>query len=444
MSHKILTETILEESDFLICVMKADTFDIIYLNKAGKKIADVSQNNGAVCAKSYCDVICGYDNLVHICNENTIDTERFFCWGYYNALLKEHFRNQIKRLNFDETQYYLLVSDMDTAQVEKQLELEKQLKMEKTLIQCITTLESGLEIKDSINNLLEIVTRYFDGDRTYLFEIDYESQTTSNTYEWAAEGISREIDNLQCVPLRIIDSWLKIFREKGTFRISCLDKNVDRNSEEYAILQSQNIQSLIAVPLIKDGEIAGFFGVDNPKNNYHDLTLLSSMTYFIQNDLDKMRDKEQLERQSYEDILTGLYNRNRYNKDIALFETADVSNLGILYMDLNGLKQVNDAYGHEQGDILIKSTAFQIRRIFANCAYRIGGDEFVVIVKDVTKEEFHEKIRLVEKNMSDANINISVGTSWRSDNANITEQLREADRLMYRAKQEYYRKICCE
>ena len=91
---------------------------------------------------------------------------------------------------------------------------KKQLSIADTLINCITLLAEEKDINKAIDSLLKILNDYFDGDRAYLFEFDYEKQVTNNTYEYAAEGVTKEIDILQNVPLEVIDTWIKKFRKK--------------------------------------------------------------------------------------------------------------------------------------------------------------------------------------------------------------------------------------
>ena len=79
------------------------------------------------------------------------------------------------------------------------------------LIQCVTELSSHEDVDQAINNLLKIVTAYFQGDRTYIFEMDYEEKLVHNTYEYAAAGVTREIENLRNVPIQIIQE-CSIFR----------------------------------------------------------------------------------------------------------------------------------------------------------------------------------------------------------------------------------------
>ena len=318
---------------------------------------------------------------------------------------------------------------------------KKQLSVADTLINCITLLAEEKDINKAIDNLLKILNDYFDGDRAYLFEFDYEKQTTSNSYEYAAEGITKEIDNLQDVPLEVIDVWIKKFEETGTFYISSLDKDVDKETDTYRYLEMQQIESLIAVPLIENNVIIGFLGIDNPKNNYEDLTLLSSASFFILDSIDRRETHSKLHRLSFEDTLTSVYNRNKFNNDIEEYQTEPVNDIGIAFFDLNGLKEINDTEGHEAGDKLIKNTANAINSVFVGNTYRIGGDEFVVITPHIKKEIFEQKVQNAIKKLTENNTSVSYGISWEQSSDTIEKQLTTADHLMYKNKLSYYKEL---
>ncbi len=318
---------------------------------------------------------------------------------------------------------------------------KKQLSIADTLINCITLLAEEKDINKAIDSLLKILNNYFDGDRAYLFEFDYEKQTTSNSYEYAAKGVTKEIDNLQNVPLEVIDVWIKKFEETGTFYISSLDKDVDKESDTYKYLEMQQIQSLIAVPLVKEDVIIGFLGIDNPKINYDDLTLLSSASFFILDSIDRRESHEMLHRLSFEDTLTAVHNRNKFNHDIEEYQNEPVDNIGIAFFDLNGLKEVNDTEGHESGDRLIKNAANGINSVFNGDTYRIGGDEFVVITYPVEKDIFEQRVQYAINKLKENSISVSFGTSWEENSKTIEKQLTTADHLMYENKLLHYKEL---
>ncbi len=326
-------------------------------------------------------------------------------------------------------------------QKKSQAEVERQLMTSNTLVNCIATLSNYSEIDGSINNLLEIITQYFSADRSYLFEINHEKQTVSNTYECVAKGTEKKIGMMQDVPIEKIQFWLDKLNSSGLVHITDLDAELDKASTAYPLLAQQNIQSIMAVPLMEKEHVIGFLGVDNPLNNCHDYFLLSSITYFLMDNLDKRRKQTILERLSFEDTLTKLYNRNKYNEVIDQCTITPPSSLGIAYFDLNGLKAMNDEFGHKAGDNLLKNTAQNIQLVFSGYSFRFGGDEFVVIVPNLDEAAFMQKVEQVCQLMKLKQISISYGISWCGADNNIARQLHEADERMYENKKKHYETV---
>lgn len=149
--------------------------------------------------------------------------------------------------------------------------------------------------------------------------------------------------------------------------------------------------------------------------------------------------EQALERQSYEDSLTGLFNRNKFNREMRDSAYIEAPRLGVAYFDINGLKETNDSLGHRAGDEPICRSADHIREFFEGKAYRIGGDEFVIIDTESSRETFMNNVEKVRQAMEDDGISISAGASYRNTACNIEAQFEEADRRMYRAKGEHYR-----
>lgn len=144
---------------------------------------------------------------------------------------------------------------------------------------------------------------------------------------------------------------------------------------------------------------------------------------------------------SFRDTMTGLYNRNKFNQVMHKGRCTEDKNrpLGIAYFDLNGLKEINDRYGHDAGDKLIVKTASHLNRLFFDKTYRIGGDEFVVIDRESDEETFRRKVDETTEIMKNDGITIAVGVCRSSGPEDITKMFHEADRLMYEDKQRFYR-----
>ena len=325
----------------------------------------------------------------------------------------------------------LAVSERTKEQIHQRLEIATMLNS------CVGKLNSDTDIDVGINNLLATVNDYFQADRTYVFEIDPDRDVLINTFESiCGQEVSAQMDNLQEVPVSVIKVWMQNFRQGRSYYMSDLEQ--ERGQPSYEMLKAQQVWRLLAVPLMKGGAVVGFLGVDNPRAHYDDATLLASIQFFVTNSLDRKKQQAYLEKLSYRDMLTGLYNRNRYIERLEAYKQVQDQQIGAIYIDLNGLKKVNDEQGHRAGDELIVRAAGTIAGIFAEDAYRVGGDEFVVILLDVSREEFARKTEQLRRQMQENSVDASIGGVWQASTENLENLLRRADENMYREKKRYY------
>ena len=320
--------------------------------------------------------------------------------------------------------------------LKKKTEIEERLSISMTLNQCVKELSSDVDIDMAIENLLGVINAYFDGDRSYIFEIVGDGRTLQNTYEYVKEGISAQQENLQSVPIDVISVWMECFEKDEVYFMSGIEQ--EKGFESYDILQEQEVDRLLAVPLKKNKKIIGFLGVDNPRNHYDDATLLSSIQYFIINSIERKERQQQLEKLSCWDMLTGIYNRNKYIMVVESYTGKNLHNIGVAYIDLNGLKKINDAYGHEAGDKLICQAATAMENVFLGNAFRVGGDEFVIIETGIVKAQFFQKLDELRREMEKRKVSFSIGVLWRENENDIVTMLKEADNIMYTEKKKYH------
>lgn len=147
-----------------------------------------------------------------------------------------------------------------------------------------------------------------------------------------------------------------------------------------------------------------------------------------------------LNRLSNYDNMTGLNNRNYIENKLNNIE--DENNLGIISLDLNGLKVNNDYLGHERGDFLLKSLASNIKLVMSNFdnkdIARIGGDEFVIMLYDTDEKTLQKIKKEILKVCDDSDlekfVSVSIGTAFSKNDTNVFQLLQEADANMYEMK----------
>ena len=152
---------------------------------------------------------------------------------------------------------------------------------------------------------------------------------------------------------------------------------------------------------------------------------------------------KRLEHISYTDLLTGVKNRNAMNNRITAITNGEellTEPYGVVFVDLNGLKQVNDEQGHQAGDLLLKKAALILQEIFVDeDIYRAGGDEFLIITAGCDQQQFDKKIELLRKKASDPdNVSFSIGVSYGDHGCDVRDAMGVADGKMYDDKQQFY------
>jgi hypothetical protein len=164
----------------------------------------------------------------------------------------------------------------------------------------ISTLYLGKSHSDDeikINKSLELMGKFVNADRSYIFTYDWKNNTTSNTFEWCNSGISSEINNLQNVPCDLIPDWVNTHKSGKKLIIENVQILNDED-ELKKILDPQGIKSLITVPIIDNNICKGFVGFD----------YVNSYSNISQKEYDILS--------IYTNILNSLETRKRYESEL--------------------------------------------------------------------------------------------------------------------------------
>lgn len=316
------------------------------------------------------------------------------------------------------------------------------LSVEKKLLDCIENLIMNDDFTAAVNSVLTTILEYYDADRTYIFEFQWKENLTRNTYEICRDGISPQIENLQTVPVDVVARWVDSFEDQEQNTIIFIGdvdalKDDPTHRLEYDYLHPQGIKSLIAVPIFINGKLHGFHGIDNPRSHMDALTLLTQLTYIIANELQKRLLTEALTKKSYQDPLTGLNNRLAYDEMLEHLRGKEFP-VGVGFLDINGLKWINDTLGHDMGNKVIQKICTILNEhIEQQYIYRISGDEFVMIWPDVDYKVFMSAAKKLEAALfAEKNI-ASFGFVWgKEEDTGIA--VRKAEKAMQTAKNKFY------
>ncbi|HBW35027.1 PocR ligand-binding domain-containing protein [Desulfosporosinus sp. BICA1-9] len=157
---------------------------------------------------------------------------------------------------------------------------------------------------------------------------------------------------------------------------------------------------------------------------------------------DRKKREDENQYLSYHDVLTGLYNRRFYEEEIKRLDTKRNIPISIIIGDVNGLKLVNDAFGHDKGDELLQEAAKAIQSACRtdDIVARWGGDEFVILLPKTNKEEAEKIVKRIKELYANVLVNavrVSISFGWETKgktDEDILKVLKSAEDAMYKYK----------
>ena len=244
----------------------------------------------------------------------------------------------------------------------------------------------------------------------------------------------------------VIEIWDKLIAGENCFLIiDNLDAVKEKSKEWYDSMVLLGINRLALYPLRANGETIGYFWVTNfdTSNMLHTRQTLELTSFLLASEVSNHKLYKQMEKVSVTDLLTETYNRNAMNNKImnivdGKYKIKD--HYGVVFVDVNGLKTVNDNEGHLAGDNLLKETARVLKETFKNCdIYRVGGDEFLILVENKPEDEFNNMIEKV-RDISDKSktIKLAIGSCYEDASFDIRKAMHLADVKMYEDKSQFY------
>lgn len=431
-----------ENLDEIVYVSDADSFELIYMNKKALEIYGFSSIEEISGKKCY-EVL---HNSKYPCTNSIGEQPKpgyFKEWQDYNPALDKDYAVKCTIVTEEGRRCRMIIAVDMTVEGHEGSAYDRQ---DDSMMSYSFMLHEGLRIalaasspEKSIRILLGYLGQMLGCEEVYIYEADSDGGFL-NTYNWREEETGTGKNPPQKLPEKVSDFMRQSFQEQEYIHIKSVQKLGELEPEVCEFMQSKGILAMIAFPLVKNESVIGFYGVNDPQEEFlqHIMFMFQVMGDFI-NSLFSTRDLvKRLETISFYDQLTGIGNRHAMNEYVREIQ-AD-SSIGVVYCDVMGLKRINDNEGHQAGDALIKRACDCLKQAFGEYdLFRMGGDEFLVMCAGITEQELHERTEELVKKMRKNAALMAIGSIWRPcSDGDFKKLLAEADDRMYENKRAYY------
>lgn len=306
---------------------------------------------------------------------------------------------------------------------------------------------------DKINDMLERSGKYFCADRSQLYLFSEDFHTIKKHNEWRREGIALTRAGDEEISVVSFSWWMKqTMLDKAVF-VSDPEGLPHNAHGERELLFSKGIKCMLTVPVTDKERVIGvitFDGVKDKKNlSEMDREQLKVLTNTLADAAAKVEAEREINYLAYNDPLTRLPNRAyfKYRLEQELYFSKQSGNLtGVMLIDLDGFKEVNDSLGHEWGDYVLMQVAERLSDIAGEneVVARFGGDEFLIMISqasdieavqnaaDKMMETFKELVAIKEQEFF---ITASGGIAvFPIDGESVETLIKHADLAMYSSK----------
>ena len=393
-----------------------------------------------------------YDNMVY--SELVPQDNKFEDYCFRAAILKQkmHAYVETKALNCWTDQTLIpLASDLEdvgycqfifefTQKADADRMASVSVNTAETVIKACIKLMDASDFQTSVGEVLNIILEASAAQAARILLVDHEKRLVTNFCERA---VNDAWGNPDVLTYDLVQTWESM--------IGVSNAVIVQNEQDMAALGEQNqtwersmrdnhITSLVLIPLRRGKQVVGYMYVINydVEKTVEVKELVELMSFFLGSEIYNHILLQKLEELSQVDVLTGAFNRRAMINRIREI-SAGRHPYGVISIDLNGLKTVNDKEGHEAGDRLLIQAGELFKKVFyQDDVFRTGGDEFVIICSEIDQETFNRKVQRLNKDVEKNGVACAVGCYWSDSGMDMKTSFRYADEMMYADKKAFY------
>ncbi len=424
---------VFDNSSDQVVISDPDDYSLLYINKAGLRDLGYPDNYDYAGKKCY-EVILGGDRPCDGCPLALLRRDRFYTQTFHNRFTGHDYLTQHTLISWYGKNCQFEIATNLGGYAERDFKKNYMVFREMAVNDAI---EAGLSADDThegMMNMLARIGKILEAEKACIFEVQ-EDGSFKNTYEWCRKGAAPEQEKYQHVPADMVRP---IYDRFGADQVAIID-DIEAVAKSYGFAASdyrKGLKRLISGHLLIGGQSLGYTEIVNPseKAMKEASPLLATLTRFIAIMIRNRDTMDKLKAMGHVDQLTGLMNRRSFMEYIHALPAGRKT--AFLFGDMNGLKQINDGKGHEAGDrALITLSSLMADLVGRDHAFRMGGDEFIMVLEGATAEKVQQVKEELKSKLALHGLSIALGCALRTAPVtDIDSLISEVDKKMYEDK----------
>ncbi|WP_422485371.1 putative bifunctional diguanylate cyclase/phosphodiesterase [Gudongella sp. DL1XJH-153] len=332
---------------------------------------------------------------------------------------------------------------------EKQIEIQREI----SRISSEFAGANPMNINEKINDVFKLCGTFFGIEHSFMFRFSNDMSEAYYSNEWFGEGNSPAKGKTETLSINDYPWWMEKLQNNNRVFIRDVDNLPDEAVSVKQFMQNQHIKSLISVAMHDKDRLIGFLGFDVSRSEktweLEHQAVLQILANIISDALVKIEAEKRINQMAYYDNLTNLPNRIYFNMELDQMLKLAKRNeklVGVLFLDLDLFKSINDSLGHEAGDKLLITIGDRLTNLLreSDMACRFGGDEFLIMLpqmknlEDIRKatekimKAFEEPVTI---NGQDFYVTASSGVAvYPLDGEDSETLIKNSDLAMYESK----------
>ena len=345
---------------------------------------------------------------------------------------------------------YCIFSYEMTLQAESEKLIDISAKTAYMVLKTCIKLRENSDFKASLKSIVKDIRVQCESDACAIILIDTEKEMIDYLCFDHAEHFPPAEDDIFLKPefYGIVKRWRDIMGGSNCMIIPKkeeLEELKNKDEEWYNTLVYSGVDNIVLYPLRDNDNLYGYIFANNFNSDKTAFIreVMELNSFILSAEVENYRMHQKLKMLSRTDVLTGVLNRNALNRrisDLSAVTGKEAEGLGVVFVDLNGLKTVNDSFGHNEGDEILKNVSSKIRSVYEGKEiYRAGGDEFIVIITGIEKAEFDSLFnKLNSLSRVEGEPSFALGSHFDDGDMTIKNVMKLADADMYKNKADYY------